>query len=121
MMLIDSNIIIYAAKPEYSMLRKFIAENAPSVSAVSFVEVFGYHGLTQEQRAHFEEFFAAARILDLTWTVLEEAVRLRQIRRMTLGDSFVAGTALVHGLKLVTRNTADFDWVPNLSLFNPFA
>lgn len=44
-MLLDSNIIIYAAKPEHGELRRFIAENEPSVSVVSFVEVVGYHRL----------------------------------------------------------------------------
>jgi predicted nucleic acid-binding protein len=39
---------------------------------------------------------------------------------MTLGDALVAATALVYDLTLVTRNVADFDWVPNLSLLNPF-
>jgi toxin FitB len=34
-MLIDSNIIIYAAMPDHQMLRDFIAEHAPAVSAVS--------------------------------------------------------------------------------------
>ena len=42
-MLIDSNIIIYAAMPEHQMLRDLIAEHAPAVSAVSYVEVLGYH------------------------------------------------------------------------------
>lgn len=35
-MLIDSNIIIYAAKPEYQQLRGFIGQHAPAVSAVSY-------------------------------------------------------------------------------------
>ncbi len=53
MMLIDSNLIIYAAKPEYSFLLTFIEENAPSASAISYVEVAGYHKLTVEDRHHF--------------------------------------------------------------------
>jgi len=32
----------------------------------------------------------------------------------------VAGTALVHGLTLLTCNTKDFDGVDGLSLLNPF-
>ena len=36
-MLLDSNIIIYAAKPEHEDLRRLIAEKAPSVTAVSYV------------------------------------------------------------------------------------
>ncbi len=119
-MLIDSNIIIYAAKPEHADLRKFIAQHAPAVSAVSVVEVLGFHQLTTADRQHFEEFFAAATILPLSNAVLEQAIKLRQIKKLTLGDSLIAGTALVHGRTLVTRNVKDFDWIAGLTLLNPF-
>ena len=119
-MLIDSNIIIYAALPDHQWLRDFIADHAPAVSAVSYVEVLGYHGLTEQTRQYFEEFFVASRILPLSADVLKQAVRLRQIKRMTLGDALVAATALVHDLTLVTRNTEDFDQVEGLRLLNPF-
>jgi toxin FitB len=118
--LIDSNIIIYAAKPEHSNLRQFIVENVPAVSAVSYVEVLGYSRLSDEERRHFEAFFAFATVLPISDEVLREAVRIRQRQRMLLGDALVAGTALVHSLTLVTRNTKDFDGVVGLSLLNPF-
>ena len=107
-MLLDSNVIIYAAKPEHEALRHLIAEHAPAVSAVSYVEVLGYHHLTEQERHLFESFFAAAPVLNIGTSVLEQAVRLRQQRKMTLGDALVAGTALARGLTLVTRNTQDF-------------
>lgn len=119
-MLLDSNVIIYAAQPEHADLRTFIAEQAPEVSAVSIVEVLGYHKLTDEARMHFEEFFEAAHVLPISSPVITCAVRLRQQRRMTLGDALIAGTALAHDLTLVTRNVADFRWVPDLRLSNPF-
>lgn len=106
--------------PEHGRLREFIAEHDPLVSVVSYVEVLGYHLLTERERRGFEEFFAAAEMLDPTQPVLSNAVRLRQVRKMTLGDSLVAGTALAHDLTLVTRNSRDFGWIPNLSLLNPF-
>ena len=120
-MLIDSNIIIYAAKPEHGALRTLVAEEVPAVSAISYVEVLGYHRLTAEERGYFEEFFAAANVLDLSRPVLDEAIRLRQLRKISLADALVAAKALVHGLTLVTRNTEDFAWIADLSLLNPFA
>ena len=119
-MLLDSNIIIYAAQPGYPDLRRFTRDHSPAVSAVSYVEVLGYHRLTEQERKHFEMFFAAATVLPISDAVLNQAVRLRQARKMSLADALQAGTALAHGLTLVTRNTKDFEWVSGLSLLDPF-
>lgn len=120
-MLLDSNIIIYAAQPAHASLRVFIDEHAPAVSIVSFIEVLGFHRLQPADRAVLERFFQAAEILPLSETVAREAVRLRQQRKMSLGDSIIAATALMHGRTLVTRNTGDFHWVPGLVLLDPLA
>jgi predicted nucleic acid-binding protein len=119
-MLVDSNIRIYAAQPAHAHLRQFIAVHAPVVSAVSYVEVLGYHQLDDEERQYLEAFFRLARVLPLSQAVLDQAVGLRQQRKMSLGDALVAGTAVVHRLTLVTRNVEDFQWIQGLSLLNPF-
>ena len=119
-MLIDSNIIIYAAQPAHSDLRNFIAQHSPAVSAVSYVEVLGYYRLTAQDRQFFEAFFSAANVLSISQQVLTQATTLRQMKKMSLGDALVAGTALTHNLTLVTRNVTDFDWVGGLQLMNPF-
>lgn len=119
-MLLDSNIIIYASQRENEFLRDFIAQNFPYVSAISYIEVLGYHKLTDEDKIYFEEFFNASQILPISQAIIDQAVRLKQIRKMSLGDAIIAGTALVYDLTVVTRNTEDFDWVTELKLFNPF-
>jgi toxin FitB len=119
-MLIDSNIIICAAQEAHDELRRFIAQHAPAVSAVSYVEVLGYHRLTEQEQEHFETFFAAATILPLSQDVLEQAVKLRQLRKISLGDALVAGTALVFNRTLVTRNADHFRWIAGLAVLNPF-
>ena len=44
-MLLDSNIIMYAAQPGHTALREFIADHTPAVSVVNYIEVL------QEARA----------------------------------------------------------------------
>lgn len=119
-MLLDSNIIIYSAQPEHAQLRELIAEYVPAVSALSYLEVLGYHLLNEQQRQYFEEFFQVAQVLPISQDVLNQAVILRQQKRMTLGDAIIAGTALVYELTLITRNTDDFRWISQLELLNPF-
>lgn len=118
-MILDSNIIIYSAKPEYDFLRAFIAENTLSVSAVSYVEVLGFHKLTDEDKELLEEFFASTQILPVSNEVIIKATELRQSKKMTLGDALIAATASVNNLVLVTNNTEDFSWIDELKLLNP--
>ncbi|OJW17886.1 MAG: hypothetical protein BGO49_30835 [Planctomycetales bacterium 71-10] len=120
-MMLDSNLIIYAARPEYPGLRRLIAERAPAVSAVSVVEVPDYHKLSTAERAHFEAFFATAEVLPLDEAVVTRAVSLRQSRRMTLGDALIAATALVFGRELLTHNLKDFAGIPGLTASDPIA
>jgi predicted nucleic acid-binding protein len=119
-MLLDSNIIIYAAQSEHEFLREFIIENSPYVSALSCLEVLGYHKLTDENKGYFEEFFDASQILPISQVVINQAVRLKQIKKMSLGDAIIAGTALVYDLTVVTRNIDDFRWINQLNVLNPF-
>jgi predicted nucleic acid-binding protein len=120
-MLLDSNIIIYAAQPKHHELPQLIAEQAPAVSAISYVEVLGYDQLTTLEKRYFGMFFNAATILGISESIILRAVELRQRRKMTLGDALIGATALVHNLTLITHNPKDFDWIPGLSVNNPLA
>lgn len=90
-----------------------------SVSAISKVEVLGYPFLTDEERRCFEGFFREFVVWPISDEVIDAAIKLRQQRKMTLGDSIVAATALSQGLTLVTRNLEDFSWIHDLPLLNP--
>ena len=118
-MLLDSNILIYAAEPGYDNVRQLIAEIEPVVSAISKVEVLGYHKLNDDQRARLEQLFRLLPVLPVTDDVVEIAIKLRQKRRMSLGDALIAATALSFGLTLVTANVKDYAWVEELELVNP--
>jgi predicted nucleic acid-binding protein len=118
-MLLDTNIIIYAAHPDYPQLQPLIADPRAAVSLISYVEALGFPRLTSAEQNALERFFAGIEVLPITDLIAREAVRLRQQKKMSLGDSIVAATALIHGRTLVTRNVADFRWIPDLNLQNP--
>lgn len=55
-MLVDSNIIVYAAQPEHAALRRFMETHTPAVSVISYIEVLGYHRLNEDDRKSLEQF-----------------------------------------------------------------
>jgi predicted nucleic acid-binding protein len=118
-MLVDSNIIIYASKPGGDNARDFIRNHSPAVSVISQVEVLGYHKLDPIERQMLEQFFQAALILPISDDAVDEAIHLRQMRKISLGDSLVAATAITHHLTLATHNTNDFSWIARLALIDP--
>lgn len=61
----------------------------------------------------------AQRILPIDAHVAEEWGRINAVRTRNTVDSLIAATARVHGLTVVTRNTADFDGCDVL-LLNPW-
>jgi predicted nucleic acid-binding protein len=118
-MLLDSNTIIYATIPEKEQLRQFLSKQDISVSAVSYVEVLGYHKLSSVNKQHFENFFQTTQMFPISDEVIEKASILRQQKKMSLGDALIAATALIHGLTLVTSNVKDFEWIEDLSVLDP--
>ena len=120
MNLLDSSIVIYAGQSQFQWLQRLLQTLPCAVSVATKIEVLGYHRLTPSDKADLEAFFAARLNLETTHSITDHAVALRQQRKMSLGDAIISATALEHGFKLVTRNIADFDWIPGLQLWNPF-
>jgi predicted nucleic acid-binding protein len=120
-MLLDTNILIYLAQPGGENLQKLISTTSPAASLISRVEALGYHRITADERQRLDRVFAWLEVLPITDPLAEAAILLRQSRRMKLGDAFIAATALLYDLPLVTRNVDDFKHVTGLKLINPFA
>lgn len=118
--LLDSNIAIYSVKPSYDNVRQALENYEFSASAISEVEVLGYHSFAPIDKRNLELMFASMTIFDVDRMVIKQAIALKQQKKMSLGDSIIASTALLQGLPLMTRNISDFAWINGLQLINPF-
>jgi predicted nucleic acid-binding protein len=119
MILADSNLIIYAASGNYPALVEWFAENKPAVSAISLVEVLGYHNLDEKEKKILTSLFTDLETIYPDEAIFQKAIALRQRQAMSLGDALIAATALHRRMVLATRNTDDFSWVESLELLNP--
>jgi predicted nucleic acid-binding protein len=120
-MLLDSNIIIYFCQQAHRGVIEFVRRHRSVVSAVSLVEVLGYHRLTADDRLRFETFFRCSPVLPVSYEVINRAVRLRQLKKLSLGDSIIAATALSFEMPLATHNVEDFQGIADLMVVDPLA
>ena len=121
MILADSNLIIYAASGKYPDLVEWFGANKPVVSAVTLLEVLGYHKLKTNEKATLESLFAETSVIYPFAEVFQKAIELRQQRKVSIGDALIASTALVHHFALATHNTPDFAWIDGLELTDPLS
>ncbi|MBF0628919.1 MAG: type II toxin-antitoxin system VapC family toxin [Magnetococcales bacterium] len=118
-MIIDTNIIIYSVRPTSVLLHVWMLEQMPFYSVISRVESLGYNRLTSADRFALEAVLSCMSILYPTPETFEKAIRLRQQRRISLGDALIAATALEHHQILATANVEDFAWIQGLTVINP--
>jgi len=119
-MVLDTNIVIYAARPDGGTFRPLLKEPAATISVVTRIEAFGYPRISAAEEKRIEDLLASLTEADLDDRIVRRAIELRQQRRMDIADAVIAATALELGVALVARNVADFRHIGDLNLINPF-
>lgn len=119
--LLDSNIILYAAEEGREKLQDWLESRAIAASVICRIEVLGYPGLDETKKQWFADFFRKIPVHDLTHDVAEAAIRLRQQNRMGIADAIIAATGIVHRLKLATHHVEDLNHVHGLEIVDPLA
>jgi len=100
-------------------LRNFITDKNPQVSVISKIEVLGYHKFKPQTIEKIKRLFEVLPIIPITNEIVNQAIFLKQQQKISLGDSLIASTALIHNIELATANTKDFKWITDLKLTNP--
>lgn len=117
-MILDSMVLIYATEPGYVKLRTYLAgqREQPFVSLITELEVLGFHKLKPDDEVKLKRLIATSAILPIDETIITEAIRLRQQRKRSLGDSIIAATALLYNLPVLTNNVSDFSDIDGLQI-----
>lgn len=123
-MLIDSNIVIYAADPGDTLCGPYAEREDAVISTVTRIEVLGFPRfaeMSENQKERLEEIINTMLEAAIDEPVIRRAIAIRRIRRIGLADAVIAATALSRDIPLVTRNEEDFKDIPELTIINPFS
>ena len=88
-------------------------------ASASLIEALGYPDILAAEEQRIKELFDTMIEIPLNASIIQAAVRLRQLKRMSLGDAIVAATALENDCVLWTANIEDFAHIDGLRLYNP--
>jgi predicted nucleic acid-binding protein len=107
--LLDSVILIdhFNGIPEATeYLRKLIPERT-AISVITRAEILvGFEGQSADKAILLLEQFT---LLSIERDIADKAAGLRRVHGWKLPDAFQAALAIHHNIKLVTRNTKDFN------------
>lgn len=114
---LDTNILIYLANG--SLPAEPIRHLSGYYASVTKIESLGYGDLIVTEALQIMEFLTAYQQLDLDDEIIHQAINIRRIKKISLGDCIIAATALVYDLPLWTANIKDFSGIPGLKFYNP--
>lgn len=117
--ILDSNIVIYSLQPKNENLLQWLKGHSLYVSAITQLEVLGYHKITKDEVSFTQRYFSKCEIIPIEQNIIEKAINFRQTKSMSLGDAIIAATSSLYNFKLVTANTKDFEHIENLEIVNP--
>lgn len=119
-MIVDSNVIIYSIQSGYESLQEYLLNRVDQLyaSTITKLEVVGFPKLNDSDKQQFEGFFGSITTVPVTNEIITEAIRLRQQRKRSLGDSIIAATGLIYNQPILTNNVADFADVDGLMVIS---
>lgn len=91
------------------------------ISVITLMEAKGYNFSSKKEEILIDTLCENLIKADLTNGVIETVISLRKINKIKLPDAIILATAIENNLKLITRNTKDFNVAaPSDIVFNPF-
>lgn len=117
MLCLDTNVVIYLGNQ--TLDESIIGEEPICYASTSLIEALGYPDILAAEDQRIKELFDTMIEIPLNASLIRTAVRLRQLKRMSLGDAIVAATALENNCTLWTANIEDFVHIDGLRLHNP--
>jgi len=109
MYLLDTNILIYYLQNRREVV-EFLEKHRVecSLSIIVYYEVLNFP-YSEEDAHEVKKFLETFPILDLSRSIVKQALENRRRKKVKMADNFILATAQTQGLTIVTNNAKDFE------------
>ena len=120
-LLLDTNILIYLSKQELKLEDFASEDDVLYISVITLMEAKGYPFSNKKEEILIDSLCENLIKAHLSDDVIETVIGLQKKYKIKLPDAIILATAIENNLKLITRNTKDFEIAaPADMVFNPF-
>jgi len=101
MKILDTNIVIYLQK---GLLAEKLPPDDYAISVITEMELRSAPSLSADDHEWLMAFMQDVQVLGITSVVKENAIEIRQTKRVKLPDAIVAATTMAHEAELLTND-----------------
>ncbi len=121
--LIDTNILIYHTKGSENsidFISRAIIQKSFNISIITKIEFLGWNKHTSKSFEKCKQLIEFSYVYPVDEDIANKAIELKRKTNIRLADAVIAATAIMHNLKLATRNADDFKAIEEVKIVNPF-
>ena len=102
-LLLDTNIALYLLGGD-EVLATVLDGKELYLSVISEMELLGYPSITVSESTKIKDFLREIEVIELTLSVKERTIELRQLYNLKLPDAIIAATAMQQNLPLISSD-----------------
>ncbi len=121
--LIDTNILIYHTKGSENSIEFIscaIIQKSFNISVITKIEFLGWNRHTPKSFEKCKQLVEFSTVYPVDENIANKAIELRRRTNTRFADAVIAATAIIHNLKLATRNVNDFKAIKEVKVVDPF-
>lgn len=111
---VDTNILIDLSEGKHQ-ISNYLDGNSIHISVITEIELLGWSRISQAHKEFFKQLIEECHVMDLTSTVKNLTIELKQKHKIKLPDAVIAASALFLDVPLLTRDVA-FEKIKSLNL-----
>lgn len=96
-----------------------VVDSNSAISFISEVELQVWNPINPDDSLIYSQFVASSFIYGIDNEIISETIRIRKESNVKLPDAFIAATAIINNLTLVSDNDKDFLKIAGLKYINP--